>query len=299
MNRIVEAEDSQRRSAALFNIASRRLKNARLPVTLLCAALLAGCGDPTTAPYKRGSMDGSLDETPVTTELHTYDEDKGKASYKIRGVPLKLTFPKKYYAYGTNLYGGPQAMVILHLDGTSLRSVYDVVREKYGVTNIDDVSRKIDGTGLGKSRRPGPYRDLMTVQIDPRHGGTSQISNSWVLRESTAGRYAKMSAKDFPADKYERLEDECGFQIYGRLDERLNSEATGREFTLLNNDQRSPVKGGYCTEKPASCQLFVEYRNFDVSAGMDRVDICRFKPAYSALPAFLDQHMAYPFPRSH
>ena len=104
---------------------------------------LSACGEPATAPWHFGYMTGSLDETPVTTELHTYDRSAGASSYKIHGAPLKLTFPKKYFAYSTNLEGGAQLEVILYLDGASLRPVYDVLRDRYTTRTRDESWGKI------------------------------------------------------------------------------------------------------------------------------------------------------------
>ena len=184
---------------------------------LLAALSLSACGEPTTAPWHFGYMTSTFAETPVTTELHTYDLDAGVYSYKVRGIPLKMTFPKKYYFYSANLSGGPQQQVILGLDGFSLRPVLDVVRERYGTRKEDDTWAKVNGSGLGPKWVPGPYQDQMTVRIFSRSGSTNTeeeypggpVVVHWRLDATGASKLNQNAEGSTPYENFKVLDEAC------------------------------------------------------------------------------------------
>jgi hypothetical protein len=284
---------------------------------LLAALALSACGEPTTAPWHFGYMTSTFAETPVTTELHTYDLDAGFNSFKIRGIPLKLTFPKKYYNYSENLSGGPQHEVILGLDGFSLRPVLDVVRERYGTREEDDTWAKVNGSGLGPKWVPGPYQDEMTVRISSRNGATyteeeypgGPVVVRWRLDTRGASNLYKNAEGSVPYENFKILDEACSHTKFSSKDvaepivqEQVLPKTPATTYLeqpnifAFNPDKTSPVKGGQCYKNPAHCFVFVEHRQFSISINMKRSRLCAFWPSYYRIPAFIDQHAAYPFP---
>ena len=212
----------------------------RFSLMLPWIAMLSACGEPTTAPWQFGYMTSSFDETPVTTELHTYDLDPGFYSYKIRGIPLKLTFPKKYYINSENLSGGPQNEVILDLDGFSLRPVVDVIRERYGTPDGDKTWAKVNGSGLGPKRIAGPYQDEMTVRISSRNGSTyteeeypgGPIVTRWRLSSPRAGYVHEGAEGPIPYENFKKLDGLC--TRTNDLNERVNEPVLKEQVLNIN-----------------------------------------------------------------
>ena|GEM_PF-5929456 len=284
---------------------------------LLPLTAIVGCDrDEKSAPYDNsgsgsGHYTGSLSEEPITTELHTYDTDyENSDRFRTYGPPLKITFPAKYYGYSTNFEGGPQGKVVLRLDGESLRSSADVIRERYGVRTADDVRNKSFGSGLGESFVEGPYKHEMSVNIYPRKFGTNAAAGKKELRLSSPDLFRQEFDEALAAGKFRHVGQLCGFDVYNRAEDGTdpprfmpptdsNHEPilSGKAFDGWNSDKKSSVVGIGCNDHPAICGVYIKYRGYGVTLNIDRNHVCEFWPVYNQLPNFLDQHASFPLPR--
>lgn len=275
---------------------------------------LSACqDDPMSAPYVYGRGMGhsssTLDESPVTTELHTYvvkDEDR----FRRFGAPLQLTFPKKYYGYTTNFEGGPQYYVLLLLDGPTLRPRVDVIRERYPGKTWGEKARIAYGGGVVPNYRVGRYSDGMEVIIKKREVYTDDSGHVTLVRD-LARHVTEEFLEDGSATHARKIGEYCGFEIY---DEVMRREADDRpaskvaalarvikgegSFTGINRDKDASLLSIKCGDKPSRCTAYISHRGFGVTATVDRSRVCAFMPSFQALPRFLDQHAAYPMPRN-
>ena len=282
-------------------------------ILLSASALsLTACqNDNMSAPYVFGGIGSrNLSEKPVTTELHTYDRDFApEERFRRIGPPLKLTFPMKSYALLDNLSGGPQLYVRLRLDGPTLRSEVDVVRERYAGKTWEEKARLAYGGGVMPNYQFGQYRDGMIVQIEKREAYTDRFG-----RRMLVGYPARDVTEQFLKDQSEthprKVGQYCGFDIYDQVlwrevDDRPASKAAALDrvikgegsFTGINREKDASLLSIDCGDKLRLCTAYIRYRGFGITASVDRRRVCDFVPSFNALPRFIDQHAAYPMPR--